>query len=82
MSEQIDNLTATEFDEMGLKESILRGIYCYGFEKPSVIQQKSIIPLYSGMDIIAQSQSGTGKTAAFLLGMLSRVKTDLPYPQV
>jgi hypothetical protein len=51
------------FDQMNLKESILRGIYAYGFEKPSLIQQKAIVPLIAGEDLIAQSQSGTGKTA-------------------
>jgi ABC-type transport system involved in cytochrome bd biosynthesis fused ATPase/permease subunit len=53
------------FDQMNLKETILRGIYAYGFEKPSVIQQKAIMPLIAGEDLIAQSQSGTGKTATF-----------------
>ena len=37
------------FDEMGLKEDLLRGIYAYGFEKPSAIQQRGIIPILRGM---------------------------------
>ena len=52
------------FDAMGLAEPLLRGIYAYGFEKPSAIQQRAIKPLMSGQDTIAQAQSGTGKTAA------------------
>ena len=47
------------FDSMGLKEDLLRGIYAYGFEKPSAIQQRAIIPIIKGRDTIAQSQSGT-----------------------
>lgn len=58
------------FDAMGLKEDLLRGIYSYGFEKPSAIQQRAIVPLIKGRDLIAQSQSGTGKTAVFSIGTL------------
>jgi len=61
------------FDNMNLKESLLRGIYSYGFEKPSEIQAKSIVKVASGRDIIAQSQSGTGKTGSFVIGALQRV---------
>ena len=61
------------FDEMHLKELLLRGIYGYGFEKPSAIQQKAIIPIIQERDVIAQAQSGTGKTAAFAIGSLELV---------
>ena len=61
------------FDELGLKPELLRGIYGYGFEKPSAIQQKAILPIIKGMDVIAQAQSGTGKTAAFAIGSLQLV---------
>lgn len=47
-----------KFDEMNLKEELLRGIYAYGFEKPSTIQQRAIIPCIKGHDVIAQAQSG------------------------
>tara|TARA_B110001452_G_scaffold199650_1_gene169597 strand:- start:2017 stop:2316 length:300 start_codon:yes stop_codon:yes gene_type:complete len=53
---------------MGLKEDLLRGIYSYGFEKPSAIQQRAIKPLMLMRDTIAQAQSGTGKTATFTIG--------------
>merc|ERR1712007_216131 len=61
------------FDEMNLKEDLLRGIYAYGFEKPSTIQQRGIVPIVRGFDTIAQAQSGTGKTATFTIGVLQRV---------
>jgi ATP-dependent helicase YprA (DUF1998 family) len=60
----------TSFDKMGLKEPLLRGIYGYGFERPSAIQQRAIRPIIDGRDLIAQSQSGTGKTAVFCIGTL------------
>jgi len=46
------------FDDMSLREELLRGIYGYGFEKPSAIQQRAIIPCVKGRDVIAQAQSG------------------------
>jgi translation initiation factor 4A len=46
------------FDDMDLKEDLLRGIYAYGFEKPSAIQQRAVKPILSGRDVIAQAQSG------------------------
>lgn len=60
----------SSFDDMRLKEDLLRGIYAYGFERPSAIQQRAIIPIVQGRDVIAQSQSGTGKTAVFSIGIL------------
>jgi len=61
------------FDSMDLKEDILRGIYGYGFEKPSPIQQKAIPMIIKKRDIIGQAQSGTGKTATFGIGILQRI---------
>jgi len=61
------------FDDMKLKDELLRGIYAYGFEKPSHIQQRGIIPVTSGRDTIAQAQSGTGKTATFSIATLQAV---------
>jgi len=52
-----DEVTTT-FDAMDLKEDLLRGIYAYGFEKPSAIQQRAIKPMLLGRDVIAQAQSG------------------------
>lgn len=61
------------FDDMNLDDKLLRGIYGYGFEKPSTIQQKAIVPLSKGRDIIGQSQSGTGKTGAFSIGTIQKI---------
>ena len=64
-----------------LNPQLMRGIYGYGFEKPSPIQQKSILSIIDGRDVIAQAQSGSGKTGAFATGMLNRVRLDLKQPQ-
>jgi translation initiation factor 4A len=61
------------FDALELREDLLRGIYAYGFEKPSAIQQRAIKPVLLGHDVIAQAQSGTGKTATFSISILNRV---------
>jgi len=61
------------FDDMDLQEDLLRGIYSYGFDQPSAIQQRAIRPVVDGRDVIGQAQSGTGKTAAFLVGTLQRL---------
>mmetsp|Transcript_30498 Transcript_30498/g.74858 ORF Transcript_30498/g.74858 Transcript_30498/m.74858 type:complete len:414 (+) Transcript_30498:51-1292(+) len=65
------------FDDMGLNENLLRGIFAYGFEKPSAIQQRGTLPLIKGRDTIAQAQSGTGKTATFAIGALQRIDPAL-----
>jgi len=70
------------FDEMNLNDTLVRGIYSYGFEQPSKIQQLSIVPMSHHTDILAQAQSGTGKTGAFTIGSLSIVDTSIKYPQV
>merc|ERR1712151_796412 len=61
------------FDDLDLQEGLLRGIYSYGFEKPSGIQQRAIVPVLEGRDTIGQAQSGTGKTATFVIGSLQRI---------
>ncbi|XP_043275766.1 eukaryotic initiation factor 4A-I [Venturia canescens] len=70
--EVVDN-----FDDMNLKEELLRGIYAYGFEKPSAIQQRAILPCVKGLDVIAQAQSGTGKTATFSISILQQIDTTV-----
>lgn len=65
------NLTIyNSFDDMELDDNVLRGIYSYGFEHPSIIQSKAIKPIIERNDIIAQSQSGTGKTGTFVISTL------------
>jgi len=61
------------FDNMSLNDQLLRGVYAYGFEKPSVIQSRAIKPMMTHRDIIAQAQSGTGKTATFVIGCLNQI---------
>jgi len=64
------------FDDMKLGEDLLRGIYAYGFEKPSAIQQRAIVPCIQGNDVIAQAQSGTGKTATFAISVLQSLDVN------
>ena len=72
------------WDELDIQTDILRGIYAYGFDKPSFIQQRAILPIISGNDVIAQAQSGTGKTGAFTISALNAVdlKSETPHTQV
>jgi ATP-dependent RNA helicase len=65
----------TSFNDMGLKEELLRGIYSYGFDKPSAIQQRAVVPILLGRDVIAQAQSGTGKTSMIALTVCQKVDT-------
>lgn len=67
----------TSFDDMRLKDLLMRGIYQFGFEKPSAIQQRAIIPISEGRDVIAQAQSGTGKTSMIAVAMCQRVDTSM-----
>lgn len=70
------------FDKMDLQANLLRGIYSYGFESPSDIQSLGIVPIREGYDVLAQAQSGTGKTGTFTIGALSRIDVSLPQVQV
>lgn len=74
--------TCNSFDDMGLPDDLLRGIYQHGFERPSQIQSKAIVPMVQGRDILAQAQSGTGKTGTFVIGSLAHLDPTLKKPQV
>lgn len=63
----------TSFDSLPLDERLLRGIYSFGFEKPSAIQMRGIKPIIDGHDTIGQAQSGTGKTATFVIAALQKI---------
>ena len=65
------------FEDMNIKENLLRGVFAYGYEKPSFIQSKAIVPFIEGNDVIAQAQSGTGKTATFSISMLQKIDENL-----
>lgn len=64
------------WDDMDIEPDLLRGIYAHGFEIPSEIQKKSIPPIIQKRDIIAQAQSGMGKTGSFSIGVLSRIDVN------
>ncbi|EMR10208.1 ATP-dependent RNA helicase fal1 [Pneumocystis murina B123] len=66
---------AGSFEEMNLKEDLLRGIYSYGYELPSAVQSRAITQILKGRDVIAQAQSGTGKTATFSISILQVIDT-------
>ena len=76
-SEAVEN-----WDGLGLRTEILRGIYAYGFEKPSPIQGRAIGPILKGRDVIAQAQSGTGKTGCFAIAALSMADPGKRHAQV
>jgi hypothetical protein len=69
------DVTAT-FEGMGLKQNLLRGIFEFGYEKPTAIQQRAIVPMTSGRDVIAQAQSGTGKTSMLSIAALQVVNVQ------
>ena len=71
-----------QFEDMGIPEPILRGVLALGFEKPSEIQKRGIKPIMDGQDVMAQAQSGTGKTGTFTIGALSRIDVSSPTVQV
>ncbi|XP_033217362.1 eukaryotic initiation factor 4A-III-like isoform X1 [Belonocnema kinseyi] len=86
-SEDVEVLSI--FNKLGLKDDLLRGIYTYenciiylGFEKPSAIQQRAIKPIMKGRDVIAQAQSGTGKTATYSIGILQTLDIKVRETQV
>ena len=70
------------WDDLNIKSDLLRGIYSYGFEKPSEIQCKACGPLFEGRDVLAQAQSGTGKTGAFVIGALNNIDVSKCKTQV
>jgi translation initiation factor 4A len=82
MSKENNNNNKMSFDDLTLKENLLRGVYSYGFENPSIIQHKSVPVMCKGVDLIAQAQSGTGKTGAFAMGCLNSLDEDLKRTQV
>lgn len=77
-----ENTPAVSFSEMGLADPILKAVQEAGYETPSPIQAASIAPLLAGRDLLGQAQTGTGKTAAFALPLLSRLDTKLKTPQI
>jgi superfamily II DNA/RNA helicase len=78
----INDLEFETWDDLEINANLLRGIYNYGYDTPSPIQKKGILPIIKGRDILAQAQSGTGKTATFTIGALQLVDLSISDPQV
>ena len=78
----LENEEISNWENFDLDTSLLRGIYSYGFENPSPIQQKAIKPILDGKDVIAQSQSGTGKTGCFVVASLQKIDLSLQDTQI
>ena len=82
MSLENEITTIKLWDDLKLKNNLLRGIYSYGFENPSPIQQKAIQPIIENKDVIAQSQSGTGKTGCFTIASLQKINENIKKTQI
>jgi superfamily II DNA/RNA helicase len=84
-SSEVFKMEGETFDDMGgdegLKETLLQGMYAYGFENPARIQSLAIPQIISGREVLAQSQSGTGKTGAFVISALQLIDDNLKAPQ-
>jgi ATP-dependent RNA helicase DeaD len=72
----------TRFADLAIAPPLLQAIEEAGYEAPSPIQEKSIPPLLEGRDLLGQAQTGTGKTAAFSLPLLSRIDLSHQQPQI
>jgi len=70
------------FAQLGLAPPVLQAVEEVGYESPSPIQAESIPPLLAGRDLLGMAQTGTGKTAAFALPLLSRLDLSLKQPQL
>ncbi|MDH5377926.1 MAG: DEAD/DEAH box helicase, partial [Gammaproteobacteria bacterium] len=70
------------FSDLGLSDAVLSSIKSAGYETPSPIQAETIPLVLAGRDVLGQAQTGTGKTAAFALPILTRIKPNLTLPQV
>lgn len=79
---QTDNVKCIEnWDDLDIPQNLLRGIYAYGFETPSPIQKQAIFPMLQKKDVLAQAQSGTGKTGCFTVGTLTVIDPTIPQLQ-
>ena len=77
-----DGAELNAWEDLDISTDLLRGIYAYGYEKPSPIQRKAIQPILKKKDMIAQAQSGTGKTATFTIGALASLQLQDKSTQV
>jgi ATP-dependent RNA helicase DeaD len=82
MTDPAPQQTSTGFDGLGVADAVLAAVREVGYESPSPIQRAAIPPLLEGKDVLGQAQTGTGKTAAFALPLLSRLDLELIQPQL
>lgn len=64
----------THFDQLGISETLTALLQKQGITQPTPVQEQAIPPMRAGRDVIAQAQTGTGKTLAYLLPLLARIK--------
>ncbi|KAF4126132.1 ATP-dependent RNA helicase DDX6/DHH1 [Geosmithia morbida] len=76
-TEDVTNTKGLEFEDFSLNRDLLMGIFEAGFEKPSPIQEEAIPVALTGRDILARAKNGTGKTAAFIIPTLERIKPKI-----
>eukprot|EP00494_Astrolonche_serrata_P024257 UN24515 len=81
-TEKFGTKVVTSFDDFELQEELLRGIYAYGWESPSDIQSRAILPMLNGRDLIGQAQSGKGKTGTFVIASLDLIDLKVQQTQV
>lgn len=77
-----DNSPSLTFNELSLSDSVMKAVKKVGYETPSPIQAEIIPHVLEGRDVIGQAQTGTGKTAAFALPLLSKIDLRVATPQV
>ena len=77
-----ENATQISFDDLNLGAPLMKALKDVGYESPSPIQAKTIPLVMAGKDLVGQAQTGTGKTAAFALPLLSRINLKKKLPQV
>lgn len=80
--EPFDEAELPGFEQFGLAEKVLEAIEAEGYTQPTEIQLRTIAHVMQGKDLLAQAQTGTGKTAAFALPLLSRIRLEYRRPQV
>ena len=76
-----EEIPGTSFDTLGLPKPVVKAVENVGFETPSPIQAQTIPVLLDGHDVLGLAQTGTGKTAAFALPILSLIDADIRHPQ-
>jgi translation initiation factor 4A len=81
-SAELNTPEVKTWDDLNIRPDVLRSIYAYGFENPSDIQKKAIKPIQDGVDVIAQAQSGTGKTGTFVIGSLHHLDVSKQATQI